>query len=278
MRHWRLGSVALALSLPACAVGISEEPTDEVDTGVQTAELKNASLYNGSANWRGVVQLQIWRPGGWGICSGQVVSQHTILTAAHCLNSLGANPASTYVVAWKQTASGFVAVLPYTYAYIRYNPAYDGSAKNDVGLVISPTVQPLQNVTSSDAEYLAKTTPSGVNMVALGFGFYGSNDGDSDGMGRWAQLAPTYSSTDLDYVFMNPNTKPELCRGDSGGPLKSGTSGIRMQYGVASMGTGPGSGKCRAHSHWATTANNMTWLRGKITGTCAETSSFYSCW
>jgi hypothetical protein len=283
MTKWQTRWLAygLALASPACGEAISDERADTV-LAAETAELKNGTLFGSSSMLKGAVRLDIWRPApfeSWTKCSGQVVSQYSILTAAHCVSAMGENPGWTYVQAWRQTPTGWLLIMPTTWVTTRYNPSYNGvDAKYDVGLITAPTVQPLQNVTQADAHALAKSTPTGESMYTMGYGYYGSNDDQYDGQGRYGKVTPTYDAAALDYVFSNSISSPENCSGDSGGPLKSAFSGPLLVYGVVSKGTGPGFGHCRGYSHWATVHHNLAWLKPRIGGSCFETSTLYSCW
>lgn len=270
--------VTLATALSACGVVADGEADDDITP--QTSAIMNGTLFNGSVYWRGAVKLEIRRTdGSWEKCSGQVVSRRTILTAAHCLTNVGGNPASTMVFAKMQTTTGWLTVINGVYSFVRYNSAYNGSATNDVGLITVPSVDLLQNVVKNDAAYLAKATPSGVNMVALGYGYFGVTQGQYDGLGRSAQLAPTYSQTSREYTYVAQGNAPQMCKIDSGGPLKSGTSGLLSQYAVMSrLSRGQSGDYCRPGAHWAPIADNMDWLRGKIDGDCVETNTLYACW
>jgi V8-like Glu-specific endopeptidase len=282
MTNWQRRSLSCALALASSACGeVSCDERAEAGIGAETAELKNGKLFGSSAVLNGAVRLHIWRESSqtWTTCSGQVISKQSILTAAHCVNVIDSNPGWTYVQAWHQTSTGWLLILPTTWVTIHYNPSFNGvDAKYDVGLVTAPTVQPLQHLTQGDAHALAKSIPSGESMYAMGYGYFGSGDSDVDGQGRYGKVTPTYDPAKLDYVFVSGPTSPELCSGDSGGPLKSAFSGPLLVYGVASRGTGPGFGHCRAHSHWATVQHNLAWLKPRIVGACFETATLYSCW
>ncbi len=284
-RNWFLGGVALTLTLSACGDFTPDGPASEDDIAVaseddiavKTSEIQNGTRYGDSAWGRGAVKLEIWfpAPGSWVQCSGQVVSRQTILTAAHCLPEIdGANPSYTKVKAWMQTGAGVVLVLN-ALSQVRWRPEYNGpNGWYDVGLVTAPSVDLLKYVAPGDAAYLAKTSPSGLSMVAVGYGYM--DDTTLDGLSRLATIVPTYSSSRRQYTYSATGTMPQMCAGDSGGPLKYG--GLNTTYGVLSTGGPAGTGYCRVEAYWATTADNMDWLRGKIRGTCTEGSTTYACW
>jgi secreted trypsin-like serine protease len=282
MTKWqtRLLACLVALASAACGEATPGEGADE-GLGAEAAELKNGTVFGSASVLKGAVRLHIWLPAfqGWTRCTGQVVSQRSILTAAHCVSVLGANAGQTYITAWRQvSATEWRLVMRESWATFVYHPSYNGiDAKHDVALITAPN--PLEHITRSDSHSLAKSTPSGETMYAMGYGYYGPDEEDYDGQGRYGKVTPTYDSAALDYIFMNTNiSSPELCSGDSGGPLKSAFSGPLLVYGVASKGSGPGWGHCRAYSHWATVHHNFTWLKPRIVGSCFETSTLYSCW
>jgi V8-like Glu-specific endopeptidase len=272
---------AIALAASACGDATSGRPEDG-GVGAETAELKNGKLFGDQAVLNGAVRLNIFRPepiNSWTTCSGQVVSKQSILTAAHCVNAMGANPAYTYVQAKHQTSSGWVTIMPTSWVRVEYNPSFNGvDSKYDVALVTAPTVEPLQNVTQGDAHSIAKDSPGGISMYVMGYGYYGTDGDLFDGQGRYGKVTPTYDAARLEYFHASDTAEPHLCRGDSGGPLKSAVTGPLLVYGVDSKGSGPGSGNCRAHAHWATTRHNLAWLKSRIVGSCFETATYYNCW
>lgn len=272
-----LGMVgALVLGALGCAGTVSDDREEEALAGT-TAELKNGETYDGSAYWPGAVGLRIWTPRGagwWTECSGQVVSKRSILTAAHCLDVTLDNPGELYVIAWRPSATTATNIVLSAWVTAHRNPRYhetDNITVYDVGLINSPV--DLQNVTSGGS--MAKLTPSNIKMFAFGFGPYGDGPNDDDAYGRYGEVFPQFVTGAPEYRFENTGTAPELCAGDSGGPLKSNASGPLLVYGVASQRSG-GSGVCQPVGHWATTAYSIGWIKDTIVGSCWETSTFLS--
>jgi hypothetical protein len=267
----------VAALLSGCGGPVPDDPNPE-QTEAVTGELKNGTLYNGNAVWRGAVGLYIWSPlyNAWQTCSGQVVSRRTIMTAAHCvIRGSSSNPGLTFVQAWRPTQNSGSLIVTSQWVESRYNPDYLSTCETpyDVGLFISPT--DLQNITATDAGIIAKTTPSNIRMLAFGFGYYEDAPNAYDDQGRYGVVTPTYLPRSAEYTYQSTGTQPQICNQDSGGPLKNAAT--TFVHGVASRHTGEGD-YCRPIGHWAATANNMYWLRGNISGDCLETSTMYTCW
>lgn len=281
-----IGQLAAVSALLAGCSGATDgagalEQLEQEGIAVQTSELKNGTLFDGSAVWNGAVKVEFWHAASstWLTCSGQVVSGRTILTAAHCITQAGVvgNPVSTWVRVYRPAygGPGWWTVLPQTWAYVKYNPAFDNfSPKNDVGLVIAPNGSPFQNVFIGDALAISKTAPNNTPMNIVGYGYYDTNS--SDGLGRSGAITPTYVSASSEYTYgITSNGQPQPCKGDSGGPLKTTT----LVHGVLSQLANV-NGKCGAGGRWATTKDNLAWLKSNILATesCTETASQYRCW
>src|SRR5262245_22944798 len=77
-----LASASFALALNACAAPVAEGEAVASDD----SPLKNGFVLANGAPWKGVVRVELWNPfeGKWHVCTGQVTSQKSVLTAAHC--------------------------------------------------------------------------------------------------------------------------------------------------------------------------------------------------
>lgn len=277
-KRWIVAGMSLAMSLPGCGASVGVDGNDEA-TEAEVSSLKNGTLVDGGGRWAGVVKLQILTAGSWAVCSGQISSRTTIVTAAHCVNY----PLQPYssgniqVIVTRQTSTGqWQTLMPQTTAFAKYHPFYDGSAYRDVAVITLPSQ--LSGVVQADAVPLALNNQSGQSMWALGYGYYDVTS--DDGLGRSGQITPTYSSANHEYTFSASSTQPQICSGDSGGPLKMFSSNRWLNFGVASWFDLDRSGwKCGHSGHWASVPDNSAWLMSAIGyDKCTQLLTFITCW
>jgi len=271
-------SVALALS--ACSFPVTQDEAVASDE----ASLKNGEVLANGAPWKGVVRVELWNPfeGRWRLCTGQVTSRNTVVTAAHCPRVAGMTSfhSTLYVRITRQTLNGIYGEWLHPEAYILADVQIafsytEAVAKHDVAVLKSSN--PWINTVQSHAAGLMKGNPN-TTLWAFGYGNWGNitNPDQFDQQGRAGQIAVTYNSTAKVYRNNASATDPQLCTGDSGGPLKSSFLSGSMTYGVASQLI-QYSGACGTQGEWATTSNNWQWLSSAIGG-CTDKLSYIACW
>jgi hypothetical protein len=112
----------------------------------------------------------------------------------------------------------------------------------------------------------------------MGYGFFNDQDTDWDGHLRGGKIVPVFSSASNEYRYDAPDSSaPELCLGDSGGPIKMIYGGW-LTFGIASH-LGTTGSKCSPTAFWAPTSANWSWIKSVIgPSNCAETPTNVTCW
>jgi secreted trypsin-like serine protease len=178
-------------------------------------------------------------------CSGTVVAQHTILTAAHCINGyedqIKAGQMS-FLLGTIITSPQFGPKLISDGTYprgndaIRYNPA---TYEHDIGLLYTAEVIPapaahLQHA-SSPPQWSSIINKQALDFV--GFGYNKSSDGDLVGAGVKRE-GPWQANKADDWRFYFQSAGNNTCSGDSGGPAFFQNENTRdlVLVGITSVG------------------------------------------
>lgn len=315
-------ALASTFILASCAMPLEGE--DEWSDASEKAQpIQNGEVWPTELNG-GTVQVKIeWAPGmkeamariqrvnidempDFERCSGQVVSRDTILTAAHCFESMGyiqdttgaytaygPRPATVTIHHqepngnWEAVSNTKEAItLRIPSPYFIYAKSGDLKRKKGHDMAFLQRATDWSNVGSSDRTALAVDPADRPDWLYLyGHGYH--SDTSYDGYlrrGRMSRLT-WYETETGTYAKTIDNAPFEggaySCASDSGGPWKvpaqtTLVSGI--QFGIHREGQG--SGKCTetaARAVW--TAPNKAWLELLIEqgrGTCTTSSNAYS--
>lgn len=224
-RRFLIAAPFLALAVSGCgreSIEVGAEPKNHpmssgIIGGTTTAEQPAVALiYNAQDGY---------------ICTGTVIDDRLLLTAAHCVEDTnaanyqiggGADPfnGADWVVGAVEVAS---------------HPGYSTTeiGVRDVGVIVldaAPPVTPLpwQEAVDHDVYQV------GTSFLAVGYGVSSSaNGGSGDGVKRKVTLSIT--ETYLDVFEYGDGTK-NTCSGDSGGPAIANVGGVDTVIGVVSFG------------------------------------------
>jgi hypothetical protein len=190
----------------------------------------------------GVYRSEIMILSGRGnLCTGIVLKQDLVLTAAHCIE-----PGLSYkLYELDAERKPLFYDLAKTMVHPRFSKAmFDGNrATADVALLKLTAPLPakfLPAVLSTPRGRVAV----GERFAVVGYGVTAPRDNRSAAVLRRADLIATGQPGNLQLRLVDPATQGEApglgaCTGDSGGPVYEERDGKRLVYGVISWTTGP---------------------------------------
>jgi MYXO-CTERM domain-containing protein len=185
-----------------------------------------------------VMVISLQASGQASLCTGEIISPHVVLTAAHCVDPRTVGTATTYVYPGMQLpaqpkTTDFLAVKE-THFDQAFNPDPSTVGNgHDVGVVIM--VNP---VTTTPLPYQRTPIPDSMVGTPARLVGYGVTSG-SDTMGTSAgtrRQAPTTLAHLSDLFVGLQDGSHGICEGDSGGPAFMMFSGSERIVGVTSFG------------------------------------------
>lgn len=221
----------------ALAIGIAPAVTTlgctvEDNPGPQVSQDRR-ELIGGAVTQDDPAVVALTRGGSSSFCTGTLISPRVILTAAHCIDMLGADPnANIYFGSNTNDSGSRIAV-----GQKKQHPLWTGdlSGGHDVGMLLmefpvsDPTIAKTLNTSSPSSSHI------GDAYRHVGFGVFDRDTGNADGQKR--QGSTTITDTRGD-VIISGDSSLSVCFGDSGGPAFLSIDGVEVVTGIHSFTTG----------------------------------------
>ena len=199
-----------------------------------------------------------------GGCTGTLLDQNTVLTAAHCIPARGA-----IIVAFttnSREVNSFTHPKARLVRGVEVHPeaflnAQKGLQKNyaDLALLrfegtVAPGYRPVQLLPQN------RQLRNGMTAILAGFGLTDGVRETSDDLLRKAAVSISNAQFSPTETLMDETKGRGSCRGDSGGPAFVVLNGATLQFGVLSRGHNDPSNTCRGYSIYTNINAHMSWI------------------
>ena len=213
------GSESGQLSQNACEdLGLGTKSYQKIVNGTPCTNLERSP----------VVRLVFINLGGQtSFCSGTMITNNDVLTAAHCFLL---NPVRVLML----TGKSLEASTSYEAGSWSVHPnlsAVGNSVKNDVAIVHLTEIPNLPTV----PVLISQSVDKGEEVSIFGYGTDENGNFDFEDLQSGEMLVSDVTSTNVSAVFNDEGSN--TCQGDSGGPMLARRSGIVAIAGITSSGT-----------------------------------------
>ena len=206
-----------------------------------------------------VLMVLASRPGASGFCTGAVIAQDVILTAAHCV----AAPRNTRIMIPMDGALTFVtpdavAIHP------EYRPKAPQTRERSIDLALLKLAAPLPEALKP-AAIDGRAPQTGARYGVAGYGVTREGAGESAGVLRWGELMARAPLSKILLWAEDPRGRGfGVCEGDSGGPIFALDTSALLA--ITSWSAGDGKTRCGQLTQAALIAPQRGWITGVLRG------------
>ena len=251
-KTWALGSLILALSLTTACANHAQGPLENASSTENIVHGKNVKTAEGVA--QSIVALVSQMEKGQALCTGTILANDIILTAAHCVDE---NPDRLVIVFKSQVKAATAADVRNADAYTQ-NPRWNhatAEGQGDLALIHFQGGLPagyapvkLANKNLSLAQ--------GTQILMAGYGV--TNGLSSAGAGTLRQTQSSIIGKHSVTEMITDGHKSSVCFGDSGGPAFVLQGDQYVQWGVANSVMNQACNEASIHT---SVMSYETWIR-----------------
>lgn len=201
--------------------------------------------------------------GGQGFCTGAVVGDNLVLTAAHCV----ADGGRVAVLLFGPGRQPIINEVVERRVHPAYRQADWQARRTAVDLAIVRTARPIGQGTRAAALSGTAIPSPGASIRLVGYGPAAEGDGRSAGTLRAAALTVTGRPSTYQVRLTGPGSGAlGACTGDSGGPVFASEGGQAVVAGIVSWTTGRGAGRCGHLTGTVPVSPHRRWIAETIQG------------